>query len=119
MLQALQLMAEKNIGALIVTEGDQVVGILSERDYARKMVLEGRSSVGTPVSAVMSAPVISVTPEQTSRDCLRLMGRGHLRHLPVIDNGRLLGMLSVGNLVKEALAEQDELIQQLEQYIRG
>lgn len=118
-LQALQLMAEKNIGALIVTEGDQVVGILSERDYARKMVLEGRSSVGTPVSAVMSAPVISVTSEQTSRDCLRLMGRGHLRHLPVIDDGRLLGMLSVGNLVKEALAEQDELIQQLEQYIRG
>ena len=119
MLQALQLMAEKNIGALIVTEGDQVVGIVSERDYARKMVLQGRSSVATPVSAVMSAPVVSVSSTQDIRDCLRLMGRGHLRHLPVIDDGKLLGMLSVGNLVKEVLAEQDELIRQLEQYIRG
>ncbi len=118
-LQALQLMEEKNIGALIVTEGDQVVGILSERDYTRKMVLKGRSSVGTPVSAIMAAPVISVNSGQNTRDCLRLMGRGHLRHLPVIDDGQLVGMLSVGNLVKEVLAEQDEMIQQLEQYIRG
>ena len=118
-LEALQLMAEKNIGALIVTEGDQVLGIVSERDYARKMVLKGRSSVATPVSAIMATPVISVSSEQNTRDCLRLMGRGHLRHLPVIDDGRLVGMLSVGNLVKEVLAEQDELIQQLEQYIRG
>lgn len=118
-LQALQLMAEKNIGALIVTEGDRVIGLVSERDYARKMVLEGRSSVATPVSAIMAAPVVSVNSGQDIRDCLRLMGRGHLRHLPVIDDGRLLGMLSVGNLVKEVLAEQDELIGQLEQYIRG
>lgn len=118
-LEALQLMAEKNIGALIVTEGDQVLGIVSERDYARKMVLKGRSSVATPVSAIMATPVISVSSEQNTRDCLRLMGRGHLRHLPVIDDGRLVGMLSVGNLVKEVLAEQDEMIQQLEQYIRG
>lgn len=118
-LQALQLMAEKNIGALVVTEGDQVVGIVSERDYSRKMVLKGRSSVGTPVSAIMSSPVISVSSDQTTRDCLRLMGRGHLRHLPVIDDGRLVGLLSVGNLVKEVLAEQDEMIKQLEQYIRG
>lgn len=119
MLQALQLMAERNIGALIVTEGERVLGIVSERDYARKMVLQGRSSVATPVSAVMSAPVVSVSSTQDIRDCLRLMGRGHLRHLPVIDDGRLVGMLSVGNLVKEVLAEQDELIRQLEQYIRG
>lgn len=119
MLQALQLMAERNIGALIVTEGERVLGIVSERDYARKMVLQGRSSVATPVSAVMSAPVVSVSSTQDIRDCLRLMGRGHLRHLPVIDDGKLLGMLSVGNLVKEVLAEQDELIRQLEQYIRG
>jgi CBS domain-containing protein len=118
-LEALQLMAEKNIGALIVTAGDQVLGIVSERDYARKMVLKGRSSVATPVSAIMATPVISVSSGQNTRDCLRLMGRGHLRHLPVIDDGRLVGMLSVGNLVKEVLAEQDELIQQLEQYIRG
>jgi len=118
-LQALRLMAEKNIGALVVTEGDQVVGIVSERDYSRKMVLQGRSSVGTPVSAIMSSSVISVSSDQTTRDCLRLMGRGHLRHLPVIDEGQLVGLLSVGNLVKEVLAEQDEMIQQLEQYIRG
>ncbi|MNZ84980.1 inosine 5'-monophosphate dehydrogenase [compost metagenome] len=118
-LQALQLMAEKNIGALIVTEGDQVVGIVSERDYARKMVLKGRSSVGTPVSAVMSAPVISVTSAQNTRDCLKLMGKGHLRHLPVIDDGKLVGLLSVSNLVKAVLTDQDEMIQQLEQYIRG
>ncbi|SDS91248.1 CBS domain-containing protein [Pseudomonas oryzae] len=118
-LEALQLMAEKNIGALIVTEGDQVVGLVSERDYARKMVLRGRSSVGTPVSLIMASPVISVNSTQNTRDCLRLMGRGHLRHLPVIDDGKLVGMLSVGNLVKEVLAEQDEMIQQLEQYIRG
>jgi CBS domain-containing protein len=118
-LQALRLMAEKNIGALVVTEGDQVVGIVSERDYSRKMVLQGRWSVGTRVSAIMSASGISVSCDQSTRDCLRLMGRGHLRHLPVIDEGQLVGLLSVGNLVKEVLAEQDEMIQQLEQYIRG
>jgi CBS domain-containing protein len=118
-LQALQLMAEKNIGALIVTEGDQVVGIVSERDYSRKMILQGRSSVATPVSAIMSAPVISVTSAQNTRDCLKLMGKGHLRHLPVIDDGKLVGLLSVSNLVKAVLADQDEMIQQLEQYIRG
>ncbi|MNN59881.1 inosine 5'-monophosphate dehydrogenase [compost metagenome] len=118
-LQALQLMAEKNIGALIVTEGNQVVGLVSERDYSRKMVLQGRSSVATPVSAIMASPVISVTSEQNTRDCLKLMGKGHLRHLPVIDDGKLVGLLSVSNLVKAVLADQDEMIQQLEQYIRG
>lgn len=118
-LQALQIMAEKNIGALVVTEGEQVVGFFSERDYARKMVLHGRSSFATPVGEVMVSPVISVTPQQTTRDCLQLMSRGHLRHLPVIEDGRLLGLLSVGNLVKEVIAEQDAMIQQLEQYIRG
>ena len=118
-LDALRLMAEKNVGALPVVEGGQVVGIVSERDYARKMVLKGRSSVGTPVSAIMSAPVITVDPHQNIDYCMSMMTNSHLRHLPVVENGELLGLLSIGDLVKEAIAEQASMIQQLEQYIRG
>lgn len=118
-LQALQIMAEKNIGALVVTVGDDVVGFFSERDYARKMVLHGHSSFSTPISVVMVTPVISVTMKQNTRDCLKLMTEHRVRHLPVIEDGRLLGLLSVGNLVKEVIAEQDAMIKQLEQYIRG
>ncbi|MDD2049622.1 CBS domain-containing protein [Pseudomonas putida] len=118
-LDALRLMAEKNVGALPVVEGGQVVGIVSERDYARKMVLKGRSSVGTPVSAIMSAPVITVDPHQNIDYCMSMMTNSHLRHLPVVENGELLGLLSIGDLVKEAIAEQANMIQQLEQYIRG
>ncbi|MFK8330877.1 CBS domain-containing protein [Pseudomonas sp. BJa5] len=118
-LDALRLMAEKNVGALPVVEGGQVVGIVSERDYARKMVLKGRSSVGTPVSAIMSAPVITVAPHQNIDYCMNMMTNSHLRHLPVVENGELLGLLSIGDLVKEAIAEQANMIQQLEQYIRG
>ncbi|MNE02329.1 CBS domain-containing protein [Pseudomonas fluorescens] len=118
-LDALRLMAEKNVGALPVVEGGQVVGIVSERDYARKMVLKGRSSVGTPVSAIMSAPVITVDPHQNIDYCMSMMTNSHLRHLPVVENGELLGLLSIGDLVKEAIAEQANMIAQLEQYIRG
>jgi len=118
-LDALTLMAEKNVGALPVVEDGQVVGVLSERDYARKMVLKGRSSVGTPVSAIMSAPVITVNPTQTVEACMGIMTDSHLRHLPVVEGGQLVGLLSIGDLVKEAIAEQANLIQQLEQYIRG
>jgi len=118
-LDALRLMAEKNVGALPVVEGGQVVGIVSERDYARKMVLKGRSSVGTPVSAIMSAPVITVGPHQNIDYCMSMMTNSHLRHLPVVENGELLGLLSIGDLVKEAIAEQANMIAQLEQYIRG
>ncbi|MEG0862682.1 MAG: CBS domain-containing protein [Pseudomonas sp.] len=118
-LDALKLMADKNVGALPVVEGGQVVGIVSERDYARKMVLKGRSSVGTPVSAIMSAPVITVDPHQNIDYCMSMMTNSHLRHLPVVENGELLGLLSIGDLVKEAIAEQANMIQQLEQYIRG
>lgn len=118
-LDALKLMAEKNVGALPVVEGGQVVGIVSERDYARKMVLKGRSSVGTPVSAIMSAPVITVDPQQNIDYCMNMMTNSHLRHLPVVENGELLGLLSIGDLVKEAIAEQANMIAQLEQYIRG
>ena len=92
--------------------------MVSERDYARKMVLKGRSSIGTPISAIMSAPVVSVDSKQSVDTCMNLMTDRHLRHLPVVEDGQLLGLLSIGDLVKAAIAEQAELIQ-LEQYIRG
>lgn len=118
-LDALKLLAEKNIGALPVVEGGKVVGIVSERDYARKLVLKGRSSAATPVREIMSAPVVTVEPKQKLDFCMNLMTDRHLRHLPVVDNGRLLGLLSIGDLVKETIDEQASLIKQMEQYIRG
>jgi len=118
-VDALKVMADKNVGALPVVLDGRVVGIVSERDYARKMVLLGRSSIGTPVSAIMSPNVITVTPQHTIDYCMGLMTNSRLRHLPVVDDGQLLGLLSIGDLVKEAIAEQASLIQQLEQYIRG
>lgn len=118
-VDALKVMAEKNVGALPVVEDGQVVGVFSERDYARKLVLKGRSSIGTPVDAVMSAPVITVGPHESIDRCMGIMTDSHLRHLPVVEHGHLLGLLSIGDLVKEAIAEQTALIQQLEQYIRG
>ncbi len=118
-LDALKMLAEKNVGALPVVEGNQVVGIVSERDYARKLVLKGRSSAATPVREIMSAPVVTVEPKQKLDFCMNLMTDRHLRHLPVVDNGKLLGLLSIGDLVKETITEQASLIKQLEQYIRG
>ncbi|MGH8351056.1 MAG: CBS domain-containing protein [Pseudomonas sp.] len=118
-LEALQIMTEKNVGALPVVRDGQVVGVISERDYARKVVLLGRSSIGTPVSAIMSAPVVTVSTSQSVETCMGIMTDSHLRHLPVVESGTLLGLLSIGDLVKEAIAEQASLIQQLEQYIRG
>lgn len=113
------MLAEKNIGALPVVENDQVVGIVSERDYARKLVLKGRSSPFTTVREIMSSPVVTVDPKQNLEYCMNLMTNRHLRHLPVVENGKLLGLLSIGDLVKETIAEQANLILQLEQYIRG
>lgn len=118
-VDALKVMADKNVGALPVVQDGHVVGVFSERDYARKLVLKGRSSIGTPVDAVMSAPVITVGPQESIDRCMGIMTDSHLRHLPVVENGQLLGLLSIGDLVKEAIAEQTALIQQLEQYIRG
>ncbi|EIK97043.1 hypothetical protein PMM47T1_07876 [Pseudomonas sp. M47T1] len=118
-VEALRLMAEKNVGALPVIKDGAVVGIVSERDYARKVVLLGRSSVGTPVSEIMSAKVITVDPHKNIDTCMNMMTDGHLRHLPVVEGGQLVGLLSIGDLVKEAIAEQADLIRQLEQYIRG
>lgn len=118
-LEAISRMAETGIGALMVMEGERVVGILSERDYARKVVLMDRSSQATPVCDIMTSAVMFVHPSQTITECMELMTEKRLRHLPVMVNDRLLGMVSIGDLVKEVISEQRDLIQQLEQYIRG
>ncbi|CRM65612.1 CBS domain-containing protein [Pseudomonas fluorescens] len=117
--EALVRMSEKNVGALPVVRDGAVVGIISERDYARKLILKGLSSVTTRVDDVMSSPVITVDTHKTVEACMNIMTDSHLRHLPVVEDGKLLGLLSIGDLVKEAIAEQDALIKQLEQYIRG
>lgn len=117
--EALVRMSEKNVGALPVVKDGAVVGILSERDYARKIMLKGLSSVTTKVHEVMSSPVITVDTHKSVEACMNIMTDSHLRHLPVVEEGKLLGLLSIGDLVKEAIAEQADLIKQLEQYIRG
>ncbi|PIB51679.1 MULTISPECIES: CBS domain-containing protein [Pseudomonas] len=117
--EALVRMSEKNVGALPVVKEGVVVGIISERDYARKLILKGLSSVTTRVDEVMSSPVICVAPHKKVDECMNIMTDSHLRHLPVVEEGQLLGLLSIGDLVKEAIADQADLIKQLEQYIRG
>ncbi len=118
-IEALRLMAEKNVGALMVMDGDNLAGMLSERDYARKVALMGRTSVDTPVSDIMVSPVMTVTLQQSREDCMALMTNKRVRHLPVIDNGRVVGLLSIGDLVKDALMEQEETIHQLESYVNS
>lgn len=118
-LDALRLMAEKNVGALPVMRDGELVGIVSERDYARKVALQGRSSYATPVSEIMTEAVIIVLPQQTVGDCMQMMTDHHLRHLPVMGNGKLIGLLSIGDLVKANTVQQAELIRHLEGYIRG
>ena len=115
--EALQLLAEKDIGALIVTEGDQVVGIFSERDYARKVILDERCSRDTTVREIMSTRVLHVTPEHTMDECMALMTVKHVRHLPVVEYGRLVGVVSIGDAVKSIMSDQQLLIDQLENYI--
>ena len=117
--EAIRLMAEKGIGALVVTDGDSIAGIITERDYARKVVLMDRSSKATPVRDIMSKAVRFVRPDQTTEDCMALMTERRMRHLPVIENDRLVGMVSIGDLVKNIIAEQQFTIQQLEFYIHG
>ncbi|NVZ99522.1 CBS domain-containing protein [Pseudomonas gingeri] len=118
--EALIKMAEKNIGALpVVNENGKVVGIISERDYARKVILRGLSSTSTTVNQIMNSPVITVDSHQNVETCMGIMTDRHLRHLPVVEDGQLIGLLSIGDLVKEAITEQADLIRQLEQYIRG
>lgn len=119
LLVGLQVMAEKGVGALVVLSGGRLVGIVSERDYVRKVALAERSMLGAKVSEIMTREVISVGPRDSLQACLELMTERRLRHLPVLAEGELIGLLSIGDLVKETISEQADLIRQLEQYIRG
>ena len=117
--EALKLMAEKDVGALVVTESGRLAGIISERDYARKVILQGKSSHDMAVREIMTAKVVTVGPAQTVEDCMALMTARRVRHLPVIADGDLIGVLSIGDLVKEVIAEQEQTIKQLESYIHS
>jgi CBS domain-containing protein len=116
-LDALKLLAEKDVGAVLVMDGTRLVGIFSERDYARKVALKGKSTGDTRVSEIMTREVVFVTPAQTNEDCMALMTQKRIRHLPVIDKDRVLGVLSIGDLVKDVISEQQFIISQLEHYI--
>ncbi|MBK8394216.1 MAG: CBS domain-containing protein [Leptospiraceae bacterium] len=116
---ALQLMADKNIGAVLVTSNKKLVGILSERDYARKIILKGKTSKDTKVEEIMTAQVLFVSPEQSVEDCMAIMSEKHIRHLPVIEKGELLGIISIGDVVKGIISDKEFAIQQLENYISG
>ena len=118
-LDAIRLMAERHVGALLVMEGETLSGIVSERDYARKVILMGRSSADTPVRDIMTAAVITVQPETPVEKCMQVMTERRVRHLPVIDGGRVVGMVSIGDLVKAVIAEQQQQIEQLESYIHS
>ena len=118
-LDAIKLMATENIGAAIVMSGDRLVGIFSERDYARKVVLKGRSSEATRVEEIMTANVVCVSPRAKSRECMTLMSEKNIRHLPVVDEGRVVGMVSIRDIVTDIIADQDFTIGQLENYISG
>lgn len=115
--EALTLMAAKDIGALLVLEGEKLAGILSERDYARKVVLQGRSSRDTPVREIMTQKVFYVLPEQTIQACMSVMTEKHIRHLPVLEDNRVIGVVSIGDIVKSIISEQQFTIEQLERYI--
>ncbi len=117
--QALELMAEKDVGALPVVQNGKVVGIFSERDYARKVILKGRASKDTTVNELMTQTVFYVSPENTFEDCMALMTSKQIRHLPVLDRGRLEGMITLGDVVKRIITEQQFMIRELEKYVIG
>jgi CBS domain-containing protein len=118
-LAAIQIMADRRVGALPVLRDSELVGILSERDYARKVILLRRSSAETPVWQIMSSPVVTVTPTESVRRCMELMTERRIRHLPVTDGDRLVGMVSIGDCVRHVIEEQQETIEQLEKFITG
>jgi CBS domain-containing protein len=118
-LEAIQMMADKHIGALPVMRGEELIGIVSERDYARKVILMGRSSSDTPVWQIMSSPVTTVSPDDSVHRCMEIMTEKRIRHLPVVERGKMIGIISIGDLVKAVIEEQQQTIDQLERYIAG
>jgi CBS domain-containing protein len=116
---ALRTMAEKNVGALLVIDEGRLVGIVSERDYARKIALKGKSSKDTLVKEIMTEKVVYIRPDESIEECMALMTEKHFRHLPVIDNGTLIGVISIGDVVRTVISEQKFIIAQLENYISG
>jgi|ERR1700686_3327679 CBS domain-containing protein len=118
-LEAIRLMAEHGVGALLVMQGEQLLGVVSERDYARKVILKGRSSNDTAVREIMSSPVLTVRADQSVHDCMRTMTEKRIRHLPVVEGDRVVGVLSIGDLVRSVLEEQQRTIADLEQYIHS
>ncbi|HET7160305.1 MAG TPA: CBS domain-containing protein [Burkholderiales bacterium] len=118
-IEALQLMAQKDIGALPVLDGERLVGIMSERDYARKVILLGRSSQDIEVRDIMTTDVVTVDPRRTVEECMSVMTQKRVRHLPIVEGGKLVGLVSIGDLVKEVIAEQEQTIRQLESYIHS
>ena len=118
-LEVIRLMAEQHIGSVLVMRGNDLIGIATERDYARKVILQGRSSADTPVHQIMSTPVTCVSPDTTVQACMEIMTERHVRHLPVKDGGTVVGMVSIGDLVKAVIEDQQQEISQLTQYIAG
>jgi len=118
-LAAVRLMADHYIGALLVMRGDELVGIVSERDYARKIILQNRASADTPVREIMSSPVVTVRPDDTTDTCMRICTERRVRHLPVVEGGKVVGVLSIGDLVKSVISEQSQQIEHLQRYIAG
>lgn len=118
-LQAIQIMADRHVGALPVLRNGELVGVISERDYARKVILLGRSSAETPVWQIMTSPVVAVTPDERVRECMQVMTERRIRHLPVLEGGQMVGMISIGDLVRAVIEEQKETIEHLERFITG
>jgi CBS domain-containing protein len=116
---ALRMMADKGIGALLVMENDQLVGIISERDYARKVILKGKASMETKVIEIMTSVLFTVHPDQTVHECMELMTNKHVRHLPVVLDNKVLGIISIGDVVKDIIYQQRETIKDLERYVTG
>lgn len=117
--RALEVMAEHNIGAVLVSEGDRYVGIFTERDYARRIILKGHDSRTTPLKDIMTRELVTVTPDTSAEQCMALMTRYHVRHLPVVEEGRIVGLVSIGDVVKQVIANRESTIAELENYILG
>jgi len=118
-LDAIKMMAERSIGSLLVMDGDELKGIVTERDYARKVIVKGRSSKSTHVREIMTADVLTASTDQTVNDCMTIMTERRIRHLPVVENGKVIGLISIGDLVQAIISDQQEAIEQLEHYISG